>query len=212
MYPKLVAFDIDGTLLPDTTMSREMAIYLGNQALIDEMEVAWDNHQMDHREFASRSALAYQGRQLVEMEQVAENLPVIAGAAEVVCSLRDSGSRVILATVSVAFAARVLATKLGCDHAGGTELEVVDDVFTGKIARFNDEAAKAAFVKSEAKKHDIPLADVAAIGDSRSDIPLFALVGRSIALNAAPAAKAAASLSIETRDLRDILPLLEGSK
>ena len=209
MYPKLVVFDIDGTLLPDTTIARHMAVFLDDLALIDQMEAAWETHNIDHQEFAIRSAEAYAGHRLDSLVEVAHSLPVINGAFDVIRTLRDNGTVVILATVSMAFAARVLVERLGCNHAGGTELELLDGVFTGRIAKFNDEAAKAEFVRSFATERRIALQDVTAVGDSRSDIPLFGQVGRSIALNASPAAITAATHSISTRNLLDILPLLE---
>jgi phosphoserine phosphatase len=50
---------------------------------------------------------------------------------------------------------------------------------------------------------------VAAVGDSRSDVPLFERVGMSIALNATPDARAAATHALDTEDLRDVLALLQ---
>ena len=137
MYPKLVVFDIDGTLLPDTTIARHMAAHLGSLALINELEDAWDSQKVDHHEFAVRSAAAYSGHNLNTLEDAARSLPIIAGAAQVVRILRESGCSVILATMSMAFAARVLARKLGCHDAKGTELEMNGDIFTGKVSAFN---------------------------------------------------------------------------
>ncbi|GHG21396.1 hypothetical protein GCM10017567_45130 [Amycolatopsis bullii] len=48
----------------------------------------------------------------------------------------------------------------------------------------------------------------AAVGDSRSDLPLFAAVGTSIALNATPAARAVATHVVDGRDLRAVIPVL----
>ncbi|MFG3602471.1 HAD hydrolase family protein [Micromonospora chersina] len=47
-----------------------------------------------------------------------------------------------------------------------------------------------------------------AVGDGRSDVPLFAAVGLAIAFNATPAARAAAHVSFDGPDLRAVLPLL----
>jgi phosphoserine phosphatase len=49
----------------------------------------------------------------------------------------------------------------------------------------------------------------AAIGDSRSDLPLFELVGFSVALNASPDARARASTSLDSSSLVDVLPLIQ---
>ena len=52
----------------------------------------------------------------------------------------------------------------------------------------------------------ISIAEVVAVGDSRSDIPLFGKVGLAIALNATQAACEAAHLSLDGQDLTLILP------
>ena len=209
MYPKLVVFDIDGTLLPDTTIARHMAAHLGDLPLIDELEDGWANHKVDHEEFAVRSAASYAGHNLKTLADAAATLPTIEGAAQVVRVLRETGCSVILATMSMAFAARVLAAKLGCHDAKGTELEMNGDMFTGKISAFNYETDKAVYACRYGEKLGIQKQDIAAIGDSRADIPLFAEAGRAIALNATPDAIEAADQAINTRELTDILPLLE---
>ncbi len=208
MPGKLVAFDIDGTLLPDTTISLHMSQYLNCRDLIAKMERDWDRHQIDHREFAERSAAAYADLPLAKAELWAAEIIFISGARELVSALRLAGFKVILATVSLAFAARVLARRLGCDAAGGTELELVDGRFTGRIARFNDETDKARYVEGYCRARGIAMTDCIAVGDSRSDLPLFQMAGYSIAFNASADARAAADLSIETRNLLDLKPFL----
>jgi phosphoserine phosphatase len=54
---------------------------------------------------------------------------------------------------------------------------------------------------------DLPLVD--GIGDSRSDLPLFAEVGLAVAFNADEQARAMAHVEIAGPDLRAVLPALE---
>ena len=75
-------------------------------------------------------------------------------------------------------------------------------------ARYFDEHDKLRFVEDWCADHRLSLADVAAVGDSRSDLPLFRRAGHSIALNATLDARHAATHVIDTDDLRDVLPLL----
>lgn len=49
----------------------------------------------------------------------------------------------------------------------------------------------------------------AAVGDSRSDVPLFAEAGLSIAFNADRQAREAASVSVDGNDLQTVIPLLK---
>ncbi|MND05046.1 phosphoglycolate phosphatase [compost metagenome] len=52
------------------------------------------------------------------------------------------------------------------------------------------------------------MSEVAHVGDSMSDLPLFRVVGRAIAINATPDARAVAHHVLDTDDLSDVLPLL----
>ena len=71
-----------------------------------------------------------------------------------------------------------------------------------------DEHDKRNFVERYCIARSIPMEHCIAIGDSRSDIPLFGAVGFSIALNATPDARAVATVAIDTDDLADILTLI----
>jgi phosphoserine phosphatase len=71
-----------------------------------------------------------------------------------------------------------------------------------------DERNKVEFVAAYCKANDIDLAECIAVGDSRSDILLFEAVGFSIALNATPQAREAASVALDTEDLIDVLDLI----
>jgi phosphoserine phosphatase len=71
---------------------------------------------------------------------------------------------------------------------------------------------KLRFVEDWCAQNGYSMRQVAAIGDSRSDVPLFHRAGMSIALNATPDAQAAASHVLDTEDLRDVLALLQGGR
>ena len=107
------------------------------------------------------------------------------------------------------FAAGEFRRRHGFLAVSGTEIELDrDGVPTGGVRRHFDEWDKLAFVASHCEAEGIDLADCIAVGDSRSDVPLFGAVGFSIALNATPQAREAASVAIDTEDLTDILDLI----
>ena len=78
-----------------------------------------------------------------------------------------------------------------------------------KVAELFDELNKRDFAVSVAAELGVELGRCAAVGDGRSDVPLFAEVGLAIALNATPAARAAAHVSVDGTDLRAVLPILD---
>jgi phosphoserine phosphatase len=78
-----------------------------------------------------------------------------------------------------------------------------------RVSRYFDEHDKVRFVEEWCAQNGYSMSQVAAIGDSRSDVPLFRRVGMSIALNATTDARAVATHVIDTPDLRDVLALLQ---
>jgi phosphoserine phosphatase len=90
----------------------------------------------------------------------------------------------------------------------GPELETVDGSFTGRVQATFDEFGKRDFALGYAAKLGFGPDRCAAIGDSRSDLPLFDVVGLSIAFNADEQARARASTILDDKDLRAVTPLL----
>ena len=206
--PRAVIFDIDGTLVPSTTVSRIMADAMGHLELIEEMEAAWDAYEIDDRSFASREAVNYRGLRVADVEARLADLPLIAGLDEVCQRLKAAGVLVKLASCGWSFAGRYLQGRFGLDGHCGAEMAEEDGIFLGRVARFCSEQDKATRVVEFTKRHGIDIVDCIAVGDSRSDLPLFEVAGRAIALNARADAKAATDEHLDTDDLRDLLPLL----
>jgi phosphoserine phosphatase len=79
---------------------------------------------------------------------------------------------------------------------------------TGSVKCQFDEWDKRDFVTSYCDQHEVDLSQCIAIGDSRLDIPLFREVGFSVALNASPQAREAATIALDIERLTDILDLI----
>jgi phosphoserine phosphatase len=125
--------------------------------------------------------------------------------------LRERGLRVLLTTVTWTFAAEYLVDRYGFDATSGTRMaESAEGELLGRVERYCDEFGKLAFVEEDAARHGWVLSDYLAVGDSRSDVPLFERAGFSVALNATPEARRAAKVSLDCDDLRQILPVVLG--
>lgn len=207
-FPPVVVFDLDGTLLRGTSVAKVLAAALGGAGTLDELERAFVAGETSSHGIADASAAGYDRRTVRELTGILDGGPWIAGISETVATLQDAGSAVLLATITWRFAAEDLQRRHGFDAVSGTEIEIVDGVVGPRVTRYFDEHDKLAFVTDWCAGRGIPLEQVVAVGDSRSDLPLFARVGRSVALNATPEARAAATVVLDAEDLRDVLPLL----
>jgi phosphoserine phosphatase len=207
-YYPVVVFDLDGTLLRRTTVALLLAEHCGHAETFGEFERAFTAGEISNRGIADASAASFAGRTMSEIASVLEAASWIDGIDETLRTLAQAGTHVLLATITWRFAAELLQERHGFAAVSGTELQVTSGVLGGSVRRYFDEHDKLQFVEQWCGKRGISLGDVAAVGDSRSDLPLFRRAGRSVALNATRDARRAATCAIDTEDLRDVLPLL----
>lgn len=96
-----------------------------------------------------------------------------------------NGEEVWLVTASPRRLAAILAQRLGFTGALGTEVEVVDGRYTGRMIGSTLHAAeKAAAVRRLAAERGYDLSRCTAYSDSIHDLPLLELVGHPVAVNA----------------------------
>ncbi len=115
---------------------------------------------------------------------------------------------ILLGTITWRFAGEMLRQHHDFAAVSGTQMQADDGVLSGTVSRYFDEHDKVRFVEDWCAQNGYSMSQVAAIGDSRSDVPLFRRVGMSIALNATSDARAVATQVLDTEDLRDVLALL----
>ena len=146
---------------------------------------------------AEAYARLYRG---VAMQDAAAAVAGIASVDDVATGvdlLRRRSIDAVIATVSWSFAAAALADLWGFSGVCGADLELDGDVFTGRVARHFAPQDKVAFVAERCARTGIAMQQVVAIGDSRSDLPLFEAVGFSVALNATSDARAVAGTCVD---------------
>jgi phosphoserine phosphatase len=207
-YP-VVVFDLDGTLLRGTTVSMLLAQWLGQTEEIAELERAFHAHEISNSVVADTSAGWLAGQITADAWRVLTEGTWIAGMKETFQALATTGVSLLLGTITWSFAAEMLRERYGFAAVSGTEMEANDGVLSGTVTRYFDEYDKARFVEDWCAQNGFSMSQVAAVGDSRSDVPLFRRAGTSIALNATPDAREAATHTLDTDDLCDVLALLQ---
>ena len=206
----IVAFDLDGTLVPNTTVSLHLGAWVGNNE-IEELERLYALGHITNREIAERDATFYKNRRRDEVRRQLEHLKLIKGLEDTIAWLKTRSLVPVVATVTMSIAADFLCDRYGFDAGSGCDLaETNDGVLLGTIARHFAAEDKVKFVAEIAERLGVGFGDVVAIGDSTSDIPLFQASGFAIALNASSNARNAADIQVDTDDLRDVLPHVEG--
>jgi phosphoserine phosphatase len=204
----VVFFDVDGTLVPDTSSGQHLADLLGHGPAVREAEAAYAAGTLSNQDVSTLDARGWASRTPAEIRAYLTGLPLVDGIADTVAWCRRHDLAPVLTTLAWRPVGAYLCDRFGFDRTSGPTLEIIDGRYTGAVAEHLDETGKRDFALTVAAELGVPPAHCAAIGDSRSDLPLFAEVGLAVAFNATPVVRAAAHTSVDGTDLRAVLPLL----
>jgi putative phosphoserine phosphatase/1-acylglycerol-3-phosphate O-acyltransferase len=201
-------FDFDGTLIAGFSgtefyRARLRARQVGPQELARTLMAVGDMRLRgaDVDGLMRTAVAAWEGRPVDDMEQFAERVTTqrIAGmlypeALEVIDAHRRMGHVIALASSATRFQIAPLARELLVEHILCTEVEVVNGLFTGRLAspiRWGE--GKADAVREFAAEQDIELTGSYAYGNGDEDVPYLEAVGRPRPLNPEPGLERAAA-------------------
>ncbi len=169
---KLVAFDLDGTLLWGDSVWEAIARGIGRLERVREMEEQIAPDQIAEVTAArEESAEWYSAYTFEELLEHVVSMRVAPGVDEGFTLLREHGFRIALVSLTWEFAVEWFADRFGADYFVGTELSP-----DGRITHFWPED-KALWLTELAGKLDVDMSDVAAVGDTKGDVPMLLAVG-----------------------------------
>jgi len=207
MKYKAVIFDMDGTLIRNT----DSVTYLCLLHQVNQKILADINYRELHDEISWIDA-DYERAKLIcglSLEKIKthfdHHIQLINGIEETINILKNRGVIKLLVTAGPKQVAEVITNRYGFDDHFGSEYETIDGQFTGRITFHMRDSGKVDCLRNGCKSRRISLKDCAAVGNSSSDIELFKVAGRSIALNADVVTRKLASCSVDTNNLSDIL-------
>lgn len=198
----IVFFDIDGTLVPGSS-GRFIAQRMGRLAEVDHIESAYDHGEIDNFEACDLDAGGWAGFAVADVTAWLVDLPLITGVPETLHWCREHRLSPRLTSLAWSIVGGHLTERFGFDGWCGPELHVRDGTFTGGVAHHLDEFGKRDAALAAART--VGVVRCAAVGDSRSDLPLFDAVDFAIALNGSDGARATATTAVDTDDLRDVI-------
>ena len=206
----IVFFDVDGTLVPGTSSSQYLASFMGHADALATAEQAYGHGTLSNQEVSVLDAAGWNGYTATQVAEWLADLPLVDGILDVVRWLTERDVAPVLTTLAWEPVGTFLCDRFGFVDACGPRVGSIDGRFNGKVAQHCDEYDKRDFALRFAAAHQISATQCAAVGDSRSDEPLFDAVGFAVAFNASsPSLLNRADSSVVGDDLRQILPVIE---
>lgn len=213
----LVAFDVDGTLVDHPEEKTVWEVFHRRFGVPEGIEreryARYREGKMSYAEWVALDVGSWRdaGATRESMLDALPPLALVPGARETLDALKTNGVR--LAVISGTL--DLLLDALFPDHP-------FDEVYTNRIS-FDDEGkiagwwatpfdmdGKGVALRAVAMREDVPLSRCAFVGDHVNDLSAFRLAGLAVAFNPkTDEVAAAAHAVVRSRDLRDILPLLD---
>ncbi len=166
----LVAFDLDGTLLRGDTVCEVLARRLGRLDRMRELEATATG--LDAQMLARAEMVSwYEGYSPAELQGFAAEACLAPGAQEGCALLGEAGVEIVILSVTWGFAVEWFARELGATSWIGTSLEP-----GGSIGHVWPED-KASWLDTKLETVGLSRRQVAAVGDSRGDVPLLHAAG-----------------------------------
>lgn len=205
---RLVCFDMDSTLI-EAEVIDELAKAAGVGQQVANITERAMRGELDFKDsFAQRMALL-QGLDEGVLAEVARGLRLTEGAEHLMITLRKLGYKTAILSGGFSYFGRFLQQKLAIDYVFANELEIVDGKVSGRVVGdVIDGKRKAELLKDLARKENISLEQVIAVGDGANDLPMLSVAGLGIAFRAKPLVKASAKQSISTLGLDAILYMM----
>ncbi|RDG37204.1 HAD family hydrolase [Streptomyces corynorhini] len=203
---RLHLFDLDGTLIRGSAAAVEISRQLGLSAEIAQLEAEFLSQGLAPGEFAVRARQLWAELTAAQVAAAFEGAPWLAGIREVWADIRERGDYCAVISLSPDFfVSRLLGWGVHAAHGSRwPELPFVEPVDRAGILT---PAAKVKIANQLCAEFGVGMDDCVAYGDSMSDADIFAVVPRSVAVNADHHLSGLATHTYSGGDLREAYEL-----
>jgi phosphoserine phosphatase len=205
---RLIVMDMDSTLIRIEVID-ELARAYGVGDRVASITQRAMRGEMDYDQSLRERVALLRGLDARVLYELAAALPLTEGAETLLRVLQRLGYRTAVISGGFSVAAEALQKRLGIDFAWSNTLEIDGGALTGRVlGPIVNAQRKADILEELARRENVPLDQVIAIGDGANDLLMLQKAGHGIAFHAKPKLREAVHTSISAMGLDAILYLL----
>ncbi|MFQ5822430.1 MAG: phosphoserine phosphatase SerB [bacterium] len=202
---RLVVFDMDSTIIEGEVIN-ELAKAANVGDKVSEITHRAMAGELDYREALRERVQLLKGLPVSVLEEVAKGVQLTSGTYELISTLKAMGFKIALISGGFKFFADRLKEHLGFDYTYANDLEIKNDVLTGKVkGRIIDREAKGKIVQEIAAREGLSREEIVAVGDGANDEIMLKNAGLGIAFNASELLQKVADGRITNSNLLGLL-------
>lgn len=171
---KLFVFDVDNTITRGDTIWEAMHKACGTWKIagLKFLEM-YNREEISFEEFSRRDAKSWQGASEKLLHQVFRQIKIVPGFSALLAYLRKNKIKTAIVSCSVGQFAEFLAKKFKIDFYFANPLEIHQGKLSGKIRIKVTGRGKAKKLFELIKKLKLKKENIAVVGDSKFDVPMF---------------------------------------
>jgi phosphoserine phosphatase len=205
---RLIVFDMDMTIVDFETINRLASVVGATEEVRTITEKAM-NGEMEFSEALRQRVRLLKGMPLSSLEEIARDLTLTPGSAELIHHLKEVGYKIALISGGFTYFTDVLKERLGFDYTFANELEIKDGVLTGEVkGQIIDAKEKGNIVNELARREGISPDNIVAVGDGANDCLMIQNAGLGVAFNAKEILKKVSDGSLSSNNLIGLLNVL----
>jgi len=180
---RLIVFDVDGTLI-DMEVIDKLAEAAGVGEKVSEITKKAMNGEIDFKQALRERAMLLKGLNVNVLDAIADSIQITPGAEELIGTLKTLGFKVALVSGGFTYFVERIKEKLNIDYAYANKLVIKDGKLTGEVEKpIIDDQRKGEIIYELAKKENLLMEEIVAIGDGANDRFMLQNSGLAIALN-----------------------------
>jgi len=205
----LCVMDVDGTLIAEEVIDL-LGREAGCEAEISEITNQAMRGELDFETSLRARVALLKGLPVSVFDTVFKSIHLSKNAQEFISILQKNG--ILVGLVSGGFTPIVerLAKSLSISYFSANQLEVKDGFLTGRlVGEIVTGQVKKATLERWRNEIELPKERTIAIGDGANDLLMLKSAGHGIAFCAKDVVKAEIACHVDTRDLLEVLPLID---
>jgi len=205
---RLFAFDMDSTLIQGEVID-ELAKLAGVADKVVSITESAMRGEIEFQESFRQRVALLRGLPEQRVHELLGAIPLVEGAEQLIDTLKMLGYKTAILSGGFTFFARHLQERLGIDYVFANELDIVNGEVSGLVTtEIVDGARKAELLRQIARRENISLDQVVAVGDGANDLPMLGIAGMGIAFRAKPIVRQTAGHAVSFLGLDSLLYLI----
>ena len=207
-HGRLLVLDVDSTLIQQEVIEL-LAARAGSLVEVAAITDRAMRGELDFAESVKKRVATLWGLPSTVFAEVAAEVELTPGAAELVANAQEAGWTVGLVSGGFEEVVSTIAARVNVTHFVANRLETVGGVLTGRtIGPVIDRNAKAVALLAFARAAGVAIEDTVAIGDGANDLGMMDVAGLSVAFSAKPVVRDQADIAIDGPRLDAAWPLI----